>query len=289
MPKYYEFKPMKGYWFTKYVLDILWSKRGCFTTTLDMGITWKEACIEDNKIIVNNEEILLDNIIIKEPDRVLYYKDHNLFYEVIRRTATGFYKLKAISLDKAPTVEINGIHMHKIKGLDPWNDARRKVIAAKIRKGDIVLDTCMGLGYTAIHAVLRGAHRVYTVEVDENIIWIAEHNPWSHGLLDEKITIIHDDICNTIKEFDDSSIDRIIHDPPRFSKSTGNLYSYELYREFYRVLKPGGIIYHYTGEPRRHGTPSILKGISERLRKAGFYPVYYRGDVEGYIGMKPRL
>ncbi|MCD6195987.1 MAG: methyltransferase domain-containing protein [Staphylothermus sp.] len=289
MLNHYEFKPVKGYWFTKYLLDLLWSKRGCFTTTLDIGITWKSVCVENNRVIVDDEEIFLDVIVLKENDRVIYYKNNDVFYEITRRTTSGFYKLKAIGLDKAPTVEINGIHMHKIKGIDPWSDSRRKTIAAKIRRGDIVLDTCMGLGYTAIHSVLRGASKVYTVEVDENIIWIAEHNPWSHGLSDNRITIIHDDICNTIREFEDSSIDRIIHDPPRFSKSTGNLYSYELYREFYRVLKPGGIIYHYTGEPRRHGVPSILKGISERLRKAGFYPVYYRGDIEGFIGVKPKI
>ena len=78
-----------------------------------------------------------------------------------------------------------------------------------------------------------------------------------------------------------------MHDPPRFSGSTGDLYSLEFYKELHRVLKPRGLLFHYTGEPRRRGAPSILKGIRERLEKAGFRVLYYDEDAQGYVAAKP--
>ncbi|ABN69479.1 methyltransferase-like protein [Staphylothermus marinus F1] len=283
----YVFKPVKAYWFTKPLIDLLWRSRGVVEATFDLGLTWREIRVYDGYLVIDGYKIYLEEVTPSEPDRVVVYRrDTGKIYEVIRRSNGNYYKLKTTGIDKAPTVEINGIHMHRIVGVDPWSDSRIKARTAKVRKGDRVLDTCMGLGYTAIHSYLRGARIIYTVEIDPNIIWIAEHNPWSHGLSNNGITIIQGNIIDVIQYFEENYFDKIIHDPPRFSTRTGDLYGLDLYKEFYRVLKPGGILYHYTGEPRRHGSPSIVKGIGERLRLAGFHPVVYRVKAQGYIAYK---
>ncbi len=276
------FKPREGYWLTKWLVDEITGSRTCIDASLDLGITWHKVCLTDNKLLVNYAQIPL--LLPREPDRVVYINDQGTdAYEVVRRTDTGFYKLKAVKKYGAPTLEINGIHMHRIAGIDPWTDSRIKVRATKIKKGVKVLDTCMGLGYTAIHSVLRGAELVVTIEKDENVYWVATHNPWSHGLSDARVKTLLGDASKIIGLFPDSSFDRIIHDPPRFTRKSGDLYSLEFYCEAYRVLRVGGIMFHYTGEPRRHGAPSILKGISERLRKAGFYPVVYDRRAQGFV------
>ena len=282
------FKPRKGYWFTSYLINHLIGRNGCFKTTLDLGVSWREVCVEDNKVIIGDDIIDLESIKLKHEDHIVFYSKKDL-YVVEKRTRKGYYKLKAIALDKAPTLEINGIHMHRVTGIDPWTDALSKVRKLGVKPGDKVLDTCLGLGYTAINILLRGASRVYSVEIDENVIWIAEHNPWSHKLSDQRLTIFKGGVTEIVEIFEEGFFDKILHDPPRYSSSTGDLYSLTFYKELYRILKPGGKLYHYTGEPHRHGGPSIVKGIGDRLRKAGFYPVVYDKTTQGYIAYKPRI
>ncbi len=284
----YEYKPRDGLWFTSYLIEEIGRKRGCFETTLDLGVSWTRVCIVDDLLVTQKGEIELSMVAPSHVDRIVYYDPSKPeHYEVVRSTDDGFYKLKAIAKDKAPTIEINGIHMHRIKGIDPWSDTRRKINALNVKRGHRVLDTCMGLGYTAIMAMLRGASEVHTVEVDENVIWIAEHNPWSQGLGNPRIRILHGDVTRLVHDMPSDYYDRIIHDPPRYSTSTGDLYSGRFYKELYRILRPGGRLFHYTGEPRKHGSPSIVKGIGERLREAGFYRVYYDPRSQGYVALKP--
>lgn len=284
----YTIKPVRGYWFTQYLLKILRGRSGCFNTTLDLGFTLTRVCVENGKLLLRDNVIGLESLKLTSDDRVLLYSFSEGVYEVVRSTSTGYYKLKAIALDKAPTLEINGIHMHRITEIDPWSDAKLKVARLGVKPGERVLDTCLGLGYTAIHSLLRGASQVISFEIDPNVLWIAERNPWSHRLVDNRIVIYNDDVTRGIADLPSNHFDKVLHDPPRYSKSTGELYSLEFYRELYRVLKPGGKLYHYTGEPRKHGTPSIVKGIGERLRKAGFYPVFFDHRSLGYIAIKPK-
>jgi predicted methyltransferase len=46
-----------------------------------------------------------------------------------------------------------------------------------------------------------------------------------------------------------------------------------------------GVLFHYTGEPRLHG-PSIIKGIAERLRIAGFRVLGFDKSALGFIAVK---
>jgi predicted methyltransferase len=63
-----------------------------------------------------------------------------------------FYKL--IPTSTWPTLEISGIHMHRIKKVDPKTDTELKLKALGRIYG-VVLDICTGLGYTAILAARR--------------------------------------------------------------------------------------------------------------------------------------
>ncbi|WP_456422912.1 class I SAM-dependent methyltransferase [Thermococcus sp.] len=186
-----------------------------------------------------------------------------------------------------PTIEINGIRMHRTKGLSPLQDTRNKVNTVNPKEGETVLDTCMGLGYTAIESSKRGAY-VITIEKDPNVIELARINPWSRELFTGgKIQVIQGDAFEVVKKFNDESFDVIIHDPPRFSLA-GQLYSEEFYRELFRILKPGGRLFHYVGNPgKRYRGKDLQKGVMERLRRAGFVGVKRVEEALGVVARKP--
>jgi predicted methyltransferase len=206
------------------------------------------------------------------------------------RGAGGYYRLHSPRPGIAPTLLINGIVMHRVaEGWDPLLDARAKVALARPRRGSLVLDTCMGLGYTASEAAARGA-RVVTVEVSRAVLALAEHNPYSSGLASGRVTVLVGDIAQVVEEFREGAFDRVIHDPPRFSVA-GDLYSLEFYRKLYRVLRPGGVLVHYTGMPQRgrgRGHGPIVRGVMERLRAAGFRVLGFREKALSVVAVKPR-
>jgi predicted methyltransferase len=225
-------------------------------------------------------ESLLDTNVER---RLLVFRAREIRVAEIR--GGHYYKLVPTVSGSYPTLEINGIHMHRVSGSDPKRDTLTKVRAARVRRGHMVLDTCMGLGYTAIHSMLKGG-RVFTVELDSNVIQLARYNPWSWKLADSKITVFHGDVTFLIGEFESGFFDRIIHDPPRLTSTTGSLYGTEFYRELYRVLKRKGILFHYTGEPgRKHGAHFPAK-VAGRLRRAGFEIIEYNREAMGIVAIK---
>ncbi len=258
-----------------------------FTISLDLGLTKSKAYFDGNfkYVLLNNYWISIDLLKELKGNAVYEVVDNDKIVAVTRRTPTGFYKLMAVNGDTAPTLEINGIHMHRIKDITPWEDSKLKVKAARVRRGCRVLDTCMGLGYTAILSLLRGATEVYTVEIDEVVLEISQHNPWSRILERRGIIIIKGDIFKVIDELPNNYFHTIIHDPPRFTSTSGDLYSEEFYRKLCRVLRPRGTLFHYTGEPGKHRI-RFVKGVMERLRKAGFYHVKWINGVKGVIAYK---
>ncbi|MEM3149120.1 MAG: methyltransferase domain-containing protein, partial [Candidatus Jordarchaeales archaeon] len=195
-----------------------------------------------------------------------------------------YYKLRCVVEGSAPTLQINGVYMHRVLGMTPWDDSRRKVRVLGVRPRDRVLDVCTGLGYTAIHALRRGA-RVTSIEKSETVLRFAEYNPWSREL--EKVTVIHGDAFEVIGEFGDCSFDRVLHDPPRFGLA-GELYSQDFYRELFRVLKPGGSLFHYVGSPGQliRGK-DLAKGVAARLGSVGFVASVVRKE-KCVLAFKPR-
>jgi len=258
--------------------------------TLDLGLSTSHIAIEDGVIVLPyNERIQLDKMAscVNElnDDDVLVIMQGNI-YKIAFSAEGNFYKLKAVGPRTAPTLEINGIHMHRIVGITPWKDSLLKIRYARIKRCVKVLDVCTGLGYTAIASLLRGACKVVTVEIDEYVLKIASYNPWSWKLSSDRIMIINDDATEVVSRIKDSSFDRIIHDPPILPLA-GELYSKEFYKELFRILKKGGILFHYTGKPGHSRGINITKGVTNRLRQVGF-EVKIAERASGVVAFKPR-
>ena len=184
----------------------------------------------------------------------------------------------------APTMLVSGIPMHRVKGTNPHRDTLEKIKTVKPVVGR-VLDTATGLGYTAIEAA-RTADHVVTIELDPTALEIARLNPWSRDLFDNpKITRRIGDGYDVIEEFDDQTFTRIIHDPPAFSLA-GHLYSGEFYVELHRVLRRGGRLFHYVGNPESKSGANITRGVIRRLQEAGFPRVLRRPRAFGVVAFK---
>lgn len=109
----------------------------------------------------------------------------------------------------APTIVLGGFTMHRIVGekMNPMVDTANKLSCVPIRAGMKVLDTCMGLGYTAMEAAqlmhrksITGTNNAYqsrsvaegvvtTIEYDDATVEMAAHNPWSQALFDGSLPI----------------------------------------------------------------------------------------------------
>ncbi len=256
--------------------------------SLDLGLSITEVKFSGNTILLpNRERLKVDKLLGLRDERAIYVVEEGEVKPVQLFQDGHFYKLVNID-DKTPTLEVDGIHMHRVSEVKPWEDARVKVSYARVRPGMKVLDVCTGLGYTVAWELRMGAKEVLTVEKSEAVLRIAEYNPWSRCLSDKRVRVVLGDAFTYIKKLPDESFHRIIHDPPRFSLA-GELYSLEFYKELHRVLKPGGILVHYTGTPRfKTRVSSVVKGVLKRVRMAGF-TAKYLDEVKAVLCLKPKL
>lgn len=184
----------------------------------------------------------------------------------------------------APTTLVSGLTMHRIEGIDPYQDTLNKIRAARPVVGT-VLDTATGLGYTAIEAA-RTADRVLTVEIDPASIEIARLNPWSQSLFnDPTIERIIGHVWDVVEESDDDTFSCILHDPPAFSLA-GDLYAGDFYRELHRVLRHNGRLFHYIGDPASRTVERTKRGVVKRLTEAGFSRVVEKPRAFGVTAYK---
>ena len=86
------------------------------------------------------------------------------------------------------------------------------------------------------------------------------------------------DAVEVVPTFEENYFSRIIHDPPAFSLA-GDLYSGEFYRQLYRVLKPGGRLFHYIGDLNSKSGSTVTKGALRRLQEAGFTRIVRRQEL----------
>jgi len=210
-------------------------------------------------------------------------------------TADGIDEIRAFSettsrycslyaTQSAPTLVIAGFPMHRIKESDPHRDTLEKIKTIAPITG-VVLDTTLGLGYTAIEAA-KTAEKVITLELDPAVIEICRRNPWSQGLFTRSnLELRNVDSFEEIRTFDDGMFDRILHDPPVFSLA-GDLYSGEFYRELFRVLKPKGLLFHYIGNPDSVSAGRVTKGAIRRLQESGFRTIRDASRAFGVVAMK---
>lgn len=184
----------------------------------------------------------------------------------------------------APSMLIAGFVMHRIKDIDPWQHAQRMIAAIAPVSGS-VLDTTTGLGYTAILAA-RTAESVTTIELDPGAQAIARLNPWSRELFtNPKITQMLGDACEVVPTLASDNFHRVVHDPPTFALA-GELYSSAFYRELYRVLKRGGRLFHYVGDPESKASGGVTRGVLKRLQEAGFSRVVRHAEAYGVVAYK---
>ena len=179
-----------------------------------------------------------------------------------------------------PTCVLAGFNMHRMKLVTPSEDTERKLGALGSSLRGTELDVCSGLGYTAIGAASRSAvTAVVTIELDPLMVEMQRANPWSRELFADaatpasaKITRALADATELLPCLPDGAFDACVHDPPANALS-GELYSAAFYSELRRVLRPGGVLFHYIGDPSSAASGKLFKGITERLREAGFEAV----------------
>jgi predicted methyltransferase len=216
--------------------------------------------------------------------------------------ADGYYKL--VPTDTVPTLEINGIKMHRSKDIDPFVDAREKTKLV-VRLNDHVLDTCGGLGYSAVFALKAGAKSVVSTEKSWPVIQIRCQNPWlmtaGNGPMDSlsvglspvdaaRIDWVHADITRHIPTLADLSFDAVIHDPPRFTSATGELYGKQFYTQLFRVMKVSSRLFHYTGSPKKiNHQDRFIKNAIKRLEQVGFSKVVFNERLQGIHALKNAL
>lgn len=170
----------------------------------------------------------------------------------------------------APTFEIDGIKMLPTAQLSPYADAERKVGFIRPR-GKAILDTCGGLGYFASWALRGQAAHVHSYEKNPDVIWLRGLNPWSPQAA-RGLTLVNADVAQAIAGLPDHGFDAVLHDPPRFGIA-GELYSQAFYDHLARVLRPRGILFHYTGTPNKLTSGrDVPEEVANRLRHAGFAP-----------------
>mgnify|MGYP001327192389 CR=1 FL=1 len=210
-------------------------------------------------------------------------------------TTEGIYKIQTFSEElqrvytlyptaAAPTMLISGIPMHRIKHTDPHQGTLSKLRALGRISGR-VLDTCTGLGYTALAAAAHADH-VTTVELDPAVHAIIQQNPWSCMLFDApNITTSIGDVAEEIETYPDQAFDAVLHDPPMFSLA-GDLFSLAFYHQLYRVLRKGGRLFHYIGNPQTRSGATVTRGVLKRLGEAGFQRLQERPQAFGVTAVK---
>ena len=266
------------------LLAAISSGRTSVRTSLDLWLSEVEVRISGDAAVIGEAVVGRRELEeLAEDERTIHAITRDGLVPVEVRS-DRYYKLVNVGRGHAPTLEIDGIHMHRVSDVKPEQDAAMKVSLLGRLRGKRVLDTCTGLGYTAIEALRRGASEVVTVEVDANVLSLAELNPWSRQLSSDGVRVMHGDVTELIRGMGDGSFDAVVHDPPRFSLA-GELYSLEFYRELSRVLRRGGLMVHYVGRPGHLSGKRVHVGVMRRMREAGF-SVRWVDRVEAVVGVK---
>lgn len=255
-------------------------------TSTDLGITTVQASLDADGIRFASAEFLSWN------DAEKIARDENACFTLRDRTIQKIQIFSELTnrpyslypTSGAPTMLVAGLPMHRIKDTDPWRAAVAMVKTLQPVKGD-VLDTATGLGYTAIE-LAKTSHHVVTIELDPAAQGIARQNPWSQQLfhrpnIEQRIG----DSFDILPTFAANSFDAILHDPPTMSLA-GDLYSLEFYRELFRVLKRGGKLFHYIGDPESKFGANVTRGVLERLKAAGFMRVNRVPQAFGVVAEK---
>ena len=272
---------MKGMIITKRAFDhIKKAKVGEeFFLEVDFGLRRVTVQRRETEALIAGTIVISVSETIK--DKFCYLLDEKgvrkvtFFSEITNR----FYKLTPTS--DWPTISISSVPMHRVAS--PCRDTAAKI--ELLKPYGVVLDTCMGPGYTAIVAAAR-AKKIITFEKDETIYAIARLNPLSQRLFEaDNIEIRQQDVVKGIEDFKDGCFDCIIHDPPTF-KLAPELFSDSFYAALLRVLKKEGKLFHYTPLYKvKHGF-DFPATIGKKLKAAGFRELRFSDKASGFLCRK---
>jgi predicted methyltransferase len=262
---------------------ILKAKEKEVEISLDLGLTLSKVQIEGNSVVIAGNRIQIDAL-KKVKDNVCHFIEENeLKKTALYSDETQLYYALVPTKDW-PTIKLSSTPMHRHISVSPKEDTISKIHEIEPVKGN-VLDTCCGLGYTAIVAAKK-ADEVYTFERDKNILLVASYNPHSQQLFsNKKIRIFEQDVFEGIEQFNDDFFDRIIHDPPTVTISP-DLYSDEFYVQLFRVMKQPGILYHYSPNPGKLKGREFYRTIIKKLSAAGFRKIEYSDKSSGVRAVK---
>ena len=254
------------------------------SVSLDLGLSTVEVVLDgDGVMFPNNQRLSWPDIMtIQQDDVGCYTIDEDDTLHKIQQYSDELDRFCSLMPTAgAPTLLIAGFIMHRVKGVDPHEDTQRKVRAIGSLRGQ-VLDTSTGLGYTAIAAAQTAEH-VITIELDPTVLEIAHYNPWSRQLFEHpNIEQRIGDSFEQVQLLEDNRFSRIIHDPPAFSLA-GELYSGVYYRQLFRILKPGGRLFHYIGDLESKSGSGVTRGVVRRLQEAGFARIKRRPEAFGLV------
>ena len=258
------------------------------TTSVDLGRSEAEVALEGGTVWFPDGQSLRGDVldrVIEDPDSVYMVMDDELAKVSWFAPETNkVYTLR--NTGSWPALEISGILMHRIKDTDPKRDAESKIATIAPVRGH-GLETCCGLGYSAIIGA-DTADRVTAFEIDPEVLRMTRLNPYSAPLWaeDGNIEVHHEDILDAIPDLPDAAFDYIVHDPPTLAVA-GDLYGDDFYHQLLRVLRPGGKLFHYTGDPGSRSRRQDLPGsVKQRLSTLGFTAVRLEPEALGVSARK---
>lgn len=262
---------------------ILYSKEGELIISLDLGISKEKVLIKEGFVHIKSNKIPITDF-KKVKDDVLYVVDENILKKAAMFSDKTQFYYKLFPTSDWPTLMLSSTPMHRYTKISPKKDTETKINELSPVKG-VVLDTCGGLGYTAIMAA-KTADKVIVFERDSNVIHMASFNPYSELLFNNpKIELRKEDVLDGITTLKNAAFDRVIHDPPTF-KYSPDLYSKEFYKELYRVMKKDAILYHYAPSPHKTRGEEFQLRIVKNLKTIGFKEVTYHEKSSGVRAVK---
>ncbi|MCM2283683.1 MAG: hypothetical protein NDI81_02825 [Desulfobacula sp.] len=253
--------------------------------SLDLNLTEKLWPIQKDRLILD-PDVSIDRKMLEavasRRNIIFRLRDNALTPLEIRSHA--YYKLSPTRT--APILEIDGIKMHRSKEMDPLADAQKKTRMV-VSTGDTVLDTCGGLGYSAFFALKAGAKKVISTEKSHEVIQLRNLNPWLKKWNGDALEFVHADITQYIDGMESNMFNSVIHDPPRFTSKTGDLYGKKFYEGLFRVMAPRSKLFHYTGIPKKIKTGDrFVVNTIKRLEASGFHSVMFKDDLQGVFAKK---
>ena len=242
------------------------------SVSLDLGRSRTDLALHEDGVCIGDARVTAESLrqVADEDGKCFAIENGEAVPMIVFSEHTGWSRSLVPTTD-APTTMVAGFAMHRVVGTTPMADTRAKIRALGRPRGR-ALDTATGLGYTAIE-LARTCSEVVTVELDPGAIALARRNPWSVELFESpNIEVVVGDACEVVKSFAPGEFAVVLHDPPTLQLG-GELYGGAFYAELHRVLRPGGRLLHYTGDPTSGAGARVVRGVTRRLAEAGFVDV----------------